>query len=66
MPALINEIESTELFVGTVQAPRQVVRVWLAQDDFQPYGGEIEVRPADGGGTCMSFTLPVEETPVHV
>lgn len=49
MPALINEIESTELFVGTAEAPRQVVRVWLAQDGFQPYGGEVEVRVTGPG-----------------
>jgi light-regulated signal transduction histidine kinase (bacteriophytochrome) len=30
------------------------------------HGGTIELRPSPLGGTCVSFTLPMQENPAHV
>jgi len=38
----------------------------LAKKVVEFHGGTIEVREAQRGGTCMSFTLPPEETAAHV
>ena len=37
----------------------------LAKKVVEFHGGTIEVREAQGGGTCISFTLPPEETAAH-
>ena len=37
----------------------------LAKKIVEFHGGTIEVRPTPGGGTCLSFTLPPEETAPH-
>ena len=37
----------------------------LAKKVVEFHGGTIEVREAQGGGTCISFTLPLEETAAH-
>ena len=38
----------------------------LAKKIIEFHGGTIELREAPGGGTCVSFTLPPEETAAHV
>lgn len=38
----------------------------LAKKVVEFHGGMIEVREAQRGGTCISFTLPPEETAAHV
>ena len=38
----------------------------LAKKVVEFHGGTIEVRESPHGGTCLSFTLPPEETADHV
>ena len=38
----------------------------LAKKVVEFHGGAIELREAERGGTCVSFTLPPEETVAHV
>jgi signal transduction histidine kinase len=38
----------------------------LAKKIVEFHGGTIELRPSPLGGACVSFTLPLEESPVHV
>lgn len=38
----------------------------LAKKVVEFHGGSIGVHPSPGGGTCISFTLPLEESPAHV
>jgi alpha-mannosidase len=49
MAILISGIESTELFVGSRDEPRQVVRVYLAQEDLSPRGGPVRVSISGSG-----------------
>ncbi|MCU1396658.1 MAG: putative two-component sensor protein [Ilumatobacteraceae bacterium] len=37
----------------------------LAKKVVEFHGGSIRVLPAPFGGTCVSFTLPMEESPAH-
>ena len=37
----------------------------LAKKVVEFHGGTIRLRPSPLGGTCVSFTLPIEETSVH-
>ena len=37
----------------------------LAKKVVEFHGGTIGLRPSPLGGTCVSFTLPLEETAAH-
>jgi signal transduction histidine kinase len=37
----------------------------LAKKVVEFHGGTIVLRPSPGGGTCVSFTLPLEESSAH-
>ena len=37
----------------------------LAKKVVEFHGGTIELRPSPAGGACVSFTLPLEESPAH-
>lgn len=37
----------------------------LAKKVVEFHGGTIDLRPSPDGGACISFTLPLEESPVH-
>ena len=38
----------------------------LAKKIVEFHGGTIALVPSPDGGTCISFTLPLEESPAHV
>ena len=37
----------------------------LAKKVVEFHGGTIGLRPSPLGGACVSFTLPLEESPAH-